>query len=183
MDNILKKLEHPKRINELKPAQTLKKIGVHNNSVVLDYGAGTGLFTIETANISDNQIYAYDINDKMLQIISNKKNEGNHSNIQLIKEGEVKDIPQKSVDNILLVTVYHEISNKDEMFSHFDHVLKSDGTISVIEFHKKLAKMGPPYDERVSKDELINELNNRNYKSTLINDLGDNLYLASFKRK
>ena len=68
----MKKLHSTKRLKELKPYDTLRNIGVLEDSILFDYGAGTGVFTIPAAKITRNKIYAYDINDDMLEILNKK---------------------------------------------------------------------------------------------------------------
>jgi len=68
MDNKQMKFENPVRIKELKPIETLIRIGLKENHVVCDIGAGSGIFTIPASMITKNKVYALEINDAMLSI-------------------------------------------------------------------------------------------------------------------
>mgnify|MGYP001280997301 FL=1 len=69
MNDFGNKLKNPARVNELAPAETLKKSGLGDNDVFCDIGAGVGVFTIPAAMITRNKVYALDINDESLEVV------------------------------------------------------------------------------------------------------------------
>ena len=77
MNQLQMKLENPTRMEELKPEDTLRRIGLQGNHVLSDIGAGSGIFAIPAAKITSNTVYALDINVEMLSLINDKaKQEG-----------------------------------------------------------------------------------------------------------
>jgi ubiquinone/menaquinone biosynthesis C-methylase UbiE len=182
MQNMQSKLENPIRLAELKPEDTLRKIGLQDNQIVCDIGAGSGIFTIPAARITRKKVYTVDINDEMLSIISGKATAEGITNIELIK---VKDdhyqIMDHSVDIALMVTVLHEINNPSEVIAEIKRILKNNGKIAVIEFHKRETKMGPPIEHRLGKDEVQEMLRAAGFIVQEEFDLGNNLYCKVFK--
>ena len=87
-----------------------------------------------------------------------------------------------SIDKALLCTVFHEIENKDSLFSEIMRIVKKDGRLVVIEFHKSKTPMGPPVIHRVSKEEVM--LISTKYGFRTVEDfiLGDNFYCIVFQK-
>jgi ubiquinone/menaquinone biosynthesis C-methylase UbiE len=183
MNNNQIKLENPVRLEELSPTNTLKIIGLQENHILCDIGAGSGIFTIPAARITRKEVFALDINDEMLSIISQKAAAEGITNIKLIK---VKDdhfeIMDHSIDIALLVTVLHEIQNPAVFLTETKRILKNNGKIAVIEFHKRDTPMGPPIGHRIGKDEVIDQLKSIDFIVHKDFDLGDNLYCLIFQK-
>ena len=175
------KLENPLRLEELKMEETLKKIGLEEDKVLCDIGAGSGIFTIPGAKITKETVYALDINDEMLSIIAEKAKTEGIDNIKLIKvEDEHFNLTDHAADIVLMVTVLHEISNTTVFLEEVKRILKDKGRIAVIEFHKRRTSMGPPPEQRLGSDEVSAKLTNTGFKVDKEFDLGDNYYCLVF---
>lgn len=181
MTNKKLKLENPARIAELKPVETLKKIGLKEDSVVCDIGAGTGIFTIPAASITKKMVYALDIDDEMLSTIEQKSKDKTIKNIELIKvNGNQFEVKDKIADIILLVTVFHEIENKEVFLGELKRILNNLGKIAVIEFHKRATPMGPPVDHRIANEEVKRLFTKYGFSVNQDFDLGENFYCSVF---
>ena len=66
------KLEKPERIAELRPTETLRRIGLGPHDTLADIGAGTGLFALAAAAMTRGTVYALDIKQEMLDIIARR---------------------------------------------------------------------------------------------------------------
>ena len=182
MNNKQMKLESPVRIQELNPIETLKKIGLQEDHTLCDIGAGSGLFTIPAAKLTTQKVYALEINDEMLSIIREKAKTQGLTNIETIKvTGDHLDIVDNSIDIALLVTVLHEIQNKTILIEEIKRLLKDNGKIAVLEFHKRETPMGPPVNHRLGKDETTALLTKAGFVFDLDFDLGDNYYCLVFQ--
>ncbi len=177
-----KKLENPVRLAELAPLETLKRIGLGNEQVVCDIGAGSGVFTIPAANITTNKVFALDINEEMLSIIAEKASKERLENITCIK---VKDnrfsIENDSIDLALLVTVLHEIPNKEDFLAEVKRILNINGKVALIEFHKNETPMGPPLSHRISQEETNGIFQSLGFMQYDAFDLGANFYCQVYK--
>lgn len=184
MNNKQTKLENPLRLEELKPIDTLIKIGLQENYRVGDIGAGSGIFTIPAAMITKNKVYALEISDEMLSVIGEKAKVEGATNIELIKvQGDHFDLLDDSIDIALMVTVLHEIPDTTVFLEEVKRILMDHGKIAVIEFHKRETSMGPPVEHRMGKDEVIDRLTNRGFMVSDEFDLGDNFYCLVFQIK
>lgn len=182
MNQMQIKLENPARIEELKPEYTLKRIGLQENHVLSDIGAGSGIFTIPAAKITCNTVYALDINEDMLSIINDKAKRDGITNIETVKvENDRFSIDSNTVDIAILVTVLHEIENKSLILSEAKRTLTDSGKIAVIEFNKRTTTMGPPVELRLGKDDLIKHFKEIEFISCDEFDLSENLYCLVFE--
>ncbi len=171
------KLENPERLAELSPKGTLKRIGLGECSVLCDIGAGSGIFTIPAAKITNNTVFALEVNDEMLEIIVEKAKNEKLSNINTMKvTGDRYDIKSDTVDFVILVTVLHEIANKDALLTELKRIIKSSGKLAIIEFHKEKTPMGPPVSHRIGKDEIIKICGKYGFSMSDEFDLGGNFF-------
>ena len=174
------KFEKPERLAELTTKTTLRRFGLSSDSIFCDVGAGTGIFSFAAAGITSNTIYSVEISSEMLEILQSKKKEGDFRNIVI--EGGIERIPPHSCDLVLLSTVLHEVEDPISMISEIERIMKPDGALGIIEFHKRVTSMGPPVEERLSKEDIITMMAG---SSLLLNDefiLGENYYCLRFEK-
>lgn len=178
------KFENANRIDELKPAETLTRIGLKEGDVLCDIGAGSGVFTIPAAQFKSKMVYAMDINDDMLSIIEQKIQEGKYKNITTSKvENDHFALADQLADLAILVTVFHELENKPAIVSEISRVLKPQGKAGIVEFHETTTSMGPPASHRVKKEEVRNAFLEKQF--SLVDDfvLGENYYCLVFQKQ
>lgn len=178
------KLENPERIRELNPEATLKRIGVGEKDVICDIGAGSGIFTVTAAKITNNLCLALETDDEMLEFIAQKAKNEKLSNVKTVKvSGPRFDIEDNTVDLVILVTVLHEVENKGALLAEIKRILKSDGRLAIIEFRKLQTPMGPPVMHRISQDEIIKLCDEVGLSKADEFGLGDNFYAMVLSAK
>ncbi|MGC4018115.1 MAG: methyltransferase domain-containing protein [Muricomes sp.] len=175
------KLEIPGRIAELNPRDTLERIGLKGSSTFCDVGAGTGVFTFEAAQITDNKVYAVEISSQMMEILQSKVREKNLKNVEIING--IKGVPDSSCDVVLLCTVLHEVPDVQGMMNEIKRILAEDGILAVIEFHKHQTPGGPPMEIRLDSARLEKELRECGLHQTQNFTLGENFYCSVFHLK
>lgn len=177
------KLERPERLAELRPAETLRRVGFEDGQVLADIGAGSGIFTIPAARTTGDTVYALDTDPEMLRIIAGKAQQDGLTNIKLVAvSGDRFDIEAGVVDLALLVTVLHEIGDKAIMLEEIGRILKGGGRLLVIEFNKRETSMGPPMAIRLDKSETEAVLTAAGFSRTAGFELGDNMYGLVFTK-
>jgi len=177
MDHKQNKLENPERLAELSPKETLMRIGLGEQDIICDIGAGSGIFTIPAARITKNTVFALEINDEFLAVIMGKAAIEDLPNIIAMKvTGDHYDIRPDTVNVVILVTVLHEIEDKSALLTECKRIMKSKAKLAVIEFHKHQTPMGPPVTHRLDKEEVIEMCGTCGFKRTVEFDLGENLY-------
>lgn len=122
---------------------------IERNDTVLDVGSGTGILVPLILKYDPSLIYACDIAENMLAQL--KKN---YPEVKTIR-ADVKelDLPDASVDVVLINACYPNIAEKTEAFSNLARILRSGGRIVVSHplgkaFVKSLRRNAPyPLDD------------------------------------
>lgn len=129
-------LERPEREKEENTSRLIQDMGILPSDTIADIGAGSGYHVFKMAPIAyQGLVYAVDIQEEMLQAIQIQKKETASTNIEIIKGTEQSvNLPQNSVDKILMVDVYHEFNFPIEMLTSMHRALRKDGKIYLIEY-------------------------------------------------
>jgi len=169
------RLENPKRVEELNPAQTLQRIGLKQGDSLCDIGAGTGLFTFAAAEQTQGDLYAVDLSEQMLSILADKKQALGAQNVHLAPH--ISFIPKDSCDYALLCTVLHELDDMGGMLREIRRILRQGGSLAVIEFHKRQTPLGPPEARRISPEQVEAIAKESGFSKKDCVPLGENFYL------
>jgi len=133
---------------------------------VLDYGCGSGKFTIPTSRMvgCNGVVYALDIDDKALQTIRRLAESQGLTNINYIHWSEGSELPidSHSLDLVLLIDVIQEIPDWDRLFRILTSLLKIGGIIAVFPMHISINKVietatrtGLSYQGRAVKEKFL----------------------------
>ena len=129
-------LVRPEREAEENTSILLENMDINPTDTIADIGAGAGYHVFKMAKLAGKGgIYAVDIQDEMLAELRRRKSKGKVSNVTVVKGGEKSvNLPENSVDKVLLVDVYHEFSFPDLMMASIRKALKPDGKVFLIEY-------------------------------------------------
>lgn len=144
-------LNRPEREKEESTSILLTNMDIGAYDIIADIGAGSGYHVFKMANmVSRGLVYAVDIQDEMLIELRKNKADTKVGNVEVIKGSEKSvNLPENSVDKVLMVDVYHEFNYPMEMITSIIKALRPDGKIYLIEYRgeddrvaiKKLHKM------------------------------------------
>lgn len=179
---MINKLENPIRLKELKPAETLIQIGLSKDDIFCDIGAGTGIFAFAALEITNSIVYAVDSSKTMRDVLY-EKNRANSMSDKFIVEDSLKNVPNLSCDVAFMCTVLHELENAEEVLESIKHILKPNGKIAVIDFHKAITPIGPPLADRISIEDTLDLLHRIGFIESKRFTLGDNFYCVVFCRE
>jgi ubiquinone/menaquinone biosynthesis C-methylase UbiE len=122
-----------------KGKNVLQELGIKKGQKILDFGCGSGVYSIIAASIIGNEgkIFALDYDEDPLEELSNKIMVQNINNIEIIKTSRNISVPLKtnSLDVVLVYDVYHLIDKKDRinLLKEFYRILK--GGNSFLSYH------------------------------------------------
>lgn len=110
-------------------AETIKitKKYLKDTNVVLDYGCGTGITTIE---LSENveKIHAIDISENMISVAKSKSEKRGISNIHFdVKDIFNKKLEKSSFDVIMGFNILYFIKDIDNVMNRINELLKPNG--------------------------------------------------------
>lgn len=129
-------LERTEREQEERTDLLIQSLEVKPTDVILDVGAGTGYFSFRLAPlVPEGKVIAEDIQQEMLDLIEAKNIELKVANIET-RLGTITDpkVEDSSIDLVLIVDVYHEISHPYEMMKAIVKGMKSGGRLALVEY-------------------------------------------------
>ncbi len=129
-------LERPERKTQENPDLAVDLLELKPGMTVADIGAGSGYYSVLMAKKvgSTGKVYANDIQPQMLQLIEKKKVENVVTVLGVVDDPK---LPKGCCDLLLMVDVYHELSEPQKMLRKMREELKPDGRLVLIEFRKE----------------------------------------------
>lgn len=106
---------------------------VREGQTFLDYGCGTGSFTLPAAKIvgKHGKVYALDCFPRQLEIVAGKSREEGLENVETILSADHTGLSDESVDTIWMCDVLHEILDRRAVMAELHRVLKKGGHLVV----------------------------------------------------
>jgi protein-L-isoaspartate O-methyltransferase len=154
-------LERPEREKEEQVSKLMPSLNVKVGDVVVDLGAGSGFHTMKLSKLvgPTGKVYAVDIQKEMLDIIRKRIKKEDVTNVTLIHNTE-KDpkLPANSIDMILMVDVYHELSYPHEVTVELVKALKPGGRLVFVEFRLEDEKVPILKVHRMAEKQVIREM-------------------------
>jgi SAM-dependent methyltransferase len=127
-------LERPERAEREQPDRVLDALHLDPRSTVADVGAGTGYFTIRLAR-RVARVLATDLQPEMLALLAAGVARAQLTNVELIRAGEHDAaLPPGCCDLVLLVDVYHELSDPPAVMAGVRRALTAHGRLVLVEY-------------------------------------------------
>jgi ubiquinone/menaquinone biosynthesis C-methylase UbiE len=134
---------------------------------VCDLGCGNGFYSVKIAKLvgERGRVIGVDIQREMLGFLKDKAAEEKLGNIEPLL-GTVVDPKLKpgSVDLVLLVDVYHEFSNPEEMLAAIRKSLKPTGRVALAEFRAEDPKVPIKPLHKMTKAQIMKEFPPNGFK-------------------
>lgn len=160
-------LERSERETEELPEKALDAIGIQPGMIVADVGAGVGYFTVRLAKRvgPGGKVFANDVQPEMLSMLKDRVAKANLNNVEAVLGTEADPkLPKNSMDLILLVDVYHELSQPQRMLQKMREALKSDGRLVLIEFRKEDPRIPIRPEHKMSVQEADAEVSAEGFR-------------------
>ena len=130
-------LVRPEREAEEQPEKALDALNLKPGMVVADIGAGVGYMSLRMARRVGpaGKVYANDLQPAMLDRLRQNAAKTGIGNVVTVV-GDVADpkLPANTMDLVLLVDVYHEFSQPQQMLRKIRETLKPDGRLVLLEY-------------------------------------------------
>ncbi len=153
-------LDRPEREDEENTSNLLKNMDIKPDNAIADIGAGSGYHVFKMAPLANKGlVYAVDIQDEMLAAINYRIETGKVNNVATIKGSEKSvNLPENSVDKVLMVDVYHEFSYPIEMLASIKNALRANGKIYLIEYRGEDANVPIKKVHKMTQKQAVKEL-------------------------
>jgi ubiquinone/menaquinone biosynthesis C-methylase UbiE len=133
------------------PHLKIEKTKIKEGDIVLDYGCGPGSYTLAAAEIvgDTGKIYAADIHPLAIDEVKERAKKKGLKNIQTILTDCETNLDDNSIDLVLLLDIYHDLSDPEIILRELHRVLKKEGWLTFDDHHLK-------------EKEIINKITNNN---------------------
>jgi ubiquinone/menaquinone biosynthesis C-methylase UbiE len=125
---------------------------------LVEIGSGYGTFTIPSAKRIQGKLYAFDIEETMIEDLNQKVRNQQINNIVLEKRdilAHSTGLPENSVDYVMLFNILHHESPLDFMNEAY-RILKPTGKIGIIHWRSDIATpRGPDLNIRPKPEQII----------------------------
>jgi ubiquinone/menaquinone biosynthesis C-methylase UbiE len=152
----LEVLNDPKRLEMLNPDLIWEDAGVKEPEVLVDIGAGTGVFAVAfSKKLKNGKVYACDISDTMLEWMEENLPQETKGRIMPIKMAE-SSVPLSDgiADLVYMINLHHELEEPRKIVREAFRLLKEGGKLMVIDWKKEKMEEGPPLSIRVTEDTI-----------------------------
>ena len=156
---------------------------------ILDFGCGIGnyLFAIADRYPGAGNLVGIDLWGAGIDTLNQRAQEHGATRVRGVNASglELDFIGDGQVDLLLMATVLHDLAERGEetaALKEVSRVLRSGGTLAVVEFIKEETRRGPPVFIRLSKTELAAMVMPFGFAKGKMTNIGTPCYLSTFKR-
>jgi len=147
-------------------------------ATIAEVGCGYGTFTVPIAQRLKGEIYTFDIEPSMIEVVQKNAREAGLSNITF----ELRDVleqgtglERKSVDMVLLFNILHS-SEKGVFLEEASGILKDGGIVAIIHWRKDIfTPRGPAMGVRPDRGQILSAVEGLN-----LNDRGNSKVLEPY---
>jgi len=155
--------EYQDRDAKLQPQRILSLLGVRAGSSVADIGAGGGWLSVRAAKMvgADGVVFAEDINAEAFKAVRDRAEREHLPQIRAVL-GSPDDpkLPPQSVDAVVILKTYHEISNPKALLRNLIPSLRPGAKLGIIDRNGTGANHG--LDEAI----VVRELGDAGFRQT-----------------
>jgi len=160
-------LERPERIQEENPDAAIEALDLKPGMNVADVGAGIGYMSFKMARKvgPSGKVYANDLQPQMLERLKANAAKEKITNVEtVLGSTTATNLPRGTMDLVLMVDVYHELSDPQRMLRDIRESLKPDGRLVLLEYRKEDPKIPIREEHKMSVAEVKTELEAEGFK-------------------
>lgn len=153
-------LTRPERDAEENTTLMHEQLGLSAGDVACDVGAGNGYHTLRMAKAvaPSGKAIAVDLQPEMLELLGTRATDAGLTNVQtVIAEPTDPKLAPGTCDLILLVDVYHELSDPAAVLGHLSRALTPRGRIALLEFRAEDPDVPIKELHKMSKAQILAE--------------------------
>ena len=174
----------------LDASNVLRAIGLVEGDKFIDAGCGDGFISIAASKIVKNRgkVYSLDAYEPGLDILRKKISQNRIENIKVILADMTVAIPlnDEIANKCVMVNVLHGFASEGTLgpvLSEIKRILQPGATFAVVEFNKSEGPPGPPYNIRLSPEDVETILEDYKFSIGGTQEVGKYHYLVeSFKK-
>jgi ubiquinone/menaquinone biosynthesis C-methylase UbiE len=121
------------------PVKNLKALGLKEDDIVADLGAGTGFYSIPAGHIvAKGKVYAVEIAKDFLEVVKNKVKDARINNVEILwgdisKVGGTK-LRDGIVDAVIASNILFQVEDIEQLILEIKRILKTNGRVLLIDW-------------------------------------------------
>ena len=150
------RLENPDRLVELPPANLVKLLALSGSETVVDFGAGTGMYTLPVADaLPEGMLVAVDEHQELLDMVGAKlAAHAPAARVELmVNAGGHVPLADGAADRLFMINVLHHIHDDPAALREVLRLLTPGGRLVVVDFAQMDRPVGPPNDHVLSLEQ------------------------------
>lgn len=160
-------LFRPEREVEEQPEKMIEALKIPQGATVADVGAGAGYTSLRLArHVGPNGVVlATDVQPRMLEmLIRNAEKAGIENITPILCSQTYTGLPPGAVDLILMVDVYHEMSNPEASLKGLRRALKPNGRLVLVEFRAEDPDVPIKPEHKMSVEQVRREIEPKGFR-------------------
>jgi predicted methyltransferase len=166
-------LDRSERDLEEDPDRAIDVLRIEKGATVADVGAGSGYMTVKLSKKVGPQgkVYANDIQQGMLDLLNKRLVKSRITNVTTVL-GTQDDprLPSEALDLIIMVDVYHELSQPQTILRKLRSSLKPGGRLVLLEYRKEDPDVPIRPEHKMSVADAKLEVEAEGFKLTKTNE-------------
>ena len=166
-------LDRAERDQEEDPDRAIDVLKLQKGATVADIGAGSGYMTEKLAKKVGpmGKVYATDIQQGMIDLLDKRIAKRKLTNVTpILGVQDDPRLPLETIDLVLMVDVYHELSQPQLMLRHIKAALKPGGRLVLVEYRKEDPTIPIRPEHKMSVAEAKLEVEAEGFRLTTTNE-------------
>ena len=166
-------LERGEREREENPDLAIRLLRIRQGATVADIGAGSGYMTVRLARAvgPTGKVFATDIQAGMLTLLrQNVARAGLENVVPVLGVHDDPRLPAGAIDLAIMVDVYHELSQPQQVLRRIRDALTPDGRLVLLEYRAEDPAVPIRPDHKMSKAQVKQELEHEGFRQAQVFD-------------
>jgi ubiquinone/menaquinone biosynthesis C-methylase UbiE len=151
------RLEGHERLEALPPASVVDLLGLTGSETVVDYGAGTGVYTVAIAEaLPSGRVFAVEALHELAELLRQKITAELEPRICVVEtQDNVVPLDGGEADLVVMVDVLHHLHDHPDALEEVARVLRPGGRFVVVDWTDTERPLGPPPSHVLSKAAVL----------------------------
>jgi ubiquinone/menaquinone biosynthesis C-methylase UbiE len=140
------RLEDPARLAALPQAAVVSLLRLKGDETVVDYGAGTGVYTIAIAEaVPGGRVIAVEALPRLAEMLRAKLTPALIDRLELVEtDSNAVSAPDGVADRVVMVDVLHHLYDQPAALAEVTRLLRPGGIFIVVDWGDRERPVGPP---------------------------------------
>ena len=140
------RLEDPARLAALPQAAVVSLLRLAGDETVVDYGAGTGIYTIAVAQaVPGGRVIAVEALPRLAEMLRAKLTPELADRLEVVEtDANTVPVPDGVADRVVMVDVLHHLYDQPEALAQVTRLLRPGGLFVVVDWGDGERPLGPP---------------------------------------